>query len=103
MRCAEVAQFLSPQYSLAPFICLDYSPAGIMNANHDPHMLMKDVHMNLTQFQVFFALVESGSFTDAANVINLTQSAVSHSLAALEAELGVSLVERNRKGVVALT
>ena len=59
--------------------------------------------MNLSQLQAFYALVDTGSFTEAASAINLTQSAVSHALAALEAELGVTLVERNRKGVVALT
>lgn len=59
--------------------------------------------MNLSQLQAFLALVDTGSFTDAANAISLTQSAVSHALAALESELGVTLVERNRKGIVALT
>ena len=33
----------------------------------------------------------------------MTQSAVSHALASLESELGVTLLERNRKGVAALT
>jgi len=74
-----------------------------MNATHDTHMIMKDVHMNLSQLQAFAALVDTGSFTEAANTINLTQSAVSHALAALESELGVTLVARNRKGVAALT
>lgn len=59
--------------------------------------------MNLSQLQSFVALAEMGSFTEAAYAINLTQSAVSHALSALESELGVMLLERNRKGVVALT
>ncbi|MEP7287789.1 MAG: LysR family transcriptional regulator [Chloroflexota bacterium] len=59
--------------------------------------------MNFSQFQAFVALAEMGSFTEVANAINLTQSAVSHALTALESELGVTLLERNRKGVVALT
>lgn len=59
--------------------------------------------MNFSQLQSFVALAETGSFTEAAYAINLTQSAVSHALAALESELGVTLLERNRKGVVALT
>src|SRR6202048_4322235 len=74
-----------------------------MNANHICHGVMKDTHMNLTQLQCFIALAETGSFTEAAYTVNLTQSAVSHALAALESELGVTLLERNRKGVVALT
>jgi len=59
--------------------------------------------MNLSQLQSFVALTDTGSFTEAAYRINLTQSAVSHALAALESELGVTLLERTRKGVVALT
>ncbi len=59
--------------------------------------------MNFSQLQCFVALAETGSFTEAAYAVDLTQSAVSHALAALESELGVSLIERNRKGVVALT
>jgi DNA-binding transcriptional LysR family regulator len=74
-----------------------------MNANHVYHVLMKGVHMNFSQFQSLVALEETGSFTEAAFAIDLTQSAVSHALAALEKELGVTLLERNRTGVVALT
>ncbi|MCI0712110.1 MAG: LysR family transcriptional regulator [Chloroflexi bacterium] len=59
--------------------------------------------MNFSQLQSFVALAETESFTDAAYTVNLTQSAVSHALAALENELGITLIERNRKGVVALT
>lgn len=59
--------------------------------------------MNLSQLQSFAALADTASFTEAADAVNLTQSAVSHALAALERELGVTLLERNRRGVVALT
>jgi len=59
--------------------------------------------MNFSQLHCFVALAETGSFTEAAYSVDLTQSAVSHALAALEGELGVTLLERNRKGVVALT
>lgn len=55
--------------------------------------------MTLSQLQVFVAIVEAGSFTGAAAALGLTQSAVSHALAGLEAELGVTLVERDRHGV----
>lgn len=64
---------------------------------------MKNVHMNFSQLQAFVALAALGSFTEAAYAVNLTQSAVSHALSTLEHELGVTLLERNRKGVVALT
>src|SRR5918912_494721 len=74
-----------------------------MNANHLYHNLMMYIHMNFSQLQSFVALAETSSFTEAADIVHLTQSAVSHGLAALERELGVTLLERNRKGVVALT
>lgn len=74
-----------------------------MIANHSCHHLMKVTHMNFSQLSCFVALAETGSFTEAAYTVNMTQSAVSHSLAKLEQELGVTLLERNRKGVVALT
>jgi DNA-binding transcriptional LysR family regulator len=59
--------------------------------------------MNFSQLQCFVAVADTGSFTEAAYSIDLTQSAVSHALSALESELGVTLLERNNKGVVALT
>lgn len=74
-----------------------------MNANHIDHKLMKVAHMNFSQLQCLVALVETGSFTEAAYTLDLTQSTVSHALATLESELGVTLLERSRKGVVALT
>src|SRR5712691_4501150 len=74
-----------------------------MIANHIDHNLMRNMHMNFSQLQSFVALAETGSFTEAAYAIDLTQSAVSHALSALESELGVTLLKRNRTGVVALT
>lgn len=59
--------------------------------------------MNFSQLHCFVALADTGSFTETAYTTHLTQSAVSHALAALERELGITLFERNNKGVVALT
>src|SRR5712691_10765452 len=59
--------------------------------------------MNFSQLQCFVAIADTGSFTEAAYSIDLTQSAVSHALSSLERELGVTLLERNHTGVVALT
>lgn len=55
--------------------------------------------MNLNQLEVLVAIVETGSLTEAAESVGLTQSAVSHSLSKLEAELGVTLLERGRQGI----
>lgn len=74
-----------------------------MNANHFRHVVMSAIHMNFSQLESFVALTDTGSFTEAAEAIHLTQSAVSHALATLERELGITLLERNRKGIVALT
>ena len=55
--------------------------------------------MNLTQMEVLVAIVETGSIIEAAEVVGLTQSAVSHSLKRLETELGVQLIERERSNM----
>jgi DNA-binding transcriptional LysR family regulator len=59
--------------------------------------------MNLTQLEVLVALADTGSFTKAAEQIGVTRSAASHALANLEAELGVTLFDRERGGVLPTT
>ncbi|MGB3328615.1 MAG: LysR family transcriptional regulator [Thermomicrobiales bacterium] len=55
--------------------------------------------MNLSQLESFLAVVETGSFTEAAFARGITQSAVSHAVQSLEQELGTPLVVRKRKGI----
>lgn len=55
--------------------------------------------MNISQLDLLVALVETGSFSEAADRVGLTQSAVSHGLAKLETELQVTLVARGRRGL----
>jgi DNA-binding transcriptional LysR family regulator len=55
--------------------------------------------MNLSQLEVFVAIVERGSLLEAAESVSLTPSAVSHSLRKLESELGVTLLERSQQGI----
>ncbi len=55
--------------------------------------------MTLFQLHVFLAVVESGSFTKAGERIGLSQSGVSHTIAALEEDLGISLLHRSRSGI----
>jgi len=50
--------------------------------------------MTFTQLEVFAALARAGSFSRAAALLGITQSAVSHAVRALESELGVVLVQR---------
>ncbi|MCW7537253.1 LysR family transcriptional regulator [Aquabacterium sp. A7-Y] len=52
--------------------------------------------MTFTQLEVFATLAQAGSFSRAATLLGITQSAVSHALRALERELGVSLFSRDR-------
>ncbi|MGG1664146.1 LysR family transcriptional regulator [Brevibacillus sp. NRS-1366] len=55
--------------------------------------------MTLFQMEVLVAVTESGSFTRAGEKIGLSQSGVSHTISALEKELGIFLFVRNRSGV----
>jgi DNA-binding transcriptional LysR family regulator len=55
--------------------------------------------MNISQLEILVAIAENVNMTEAAEAVGVTQSAVSHAIRKLEAELGVKLVERNRQGV----
>ena len=55
--------------------------------------------MAFTKYEALAAIVEEGSLTRAAQVLGCTQSAVSHSISALEQELGFSVLTRNRGGI----
>ena len=52
------------------------------------------------QLRAFASLARTGSFTLAARELSLTQSAVSHSMRALEQEVGCRLLEKMGKKVV---
>src|SRR3954467_4215570 len=56
---------------------------------------MEDVH----QLKSFLAVAENLSFTRAAETLFLTQSAVSHQVAALERSLGAALFDRRGRSV----
>lgn len=56
--------------------------------------------MSVNKYQMFLKTVECGSFSKAAVEMSFTQSAVSHAVQALENELNVTLLSRNRGGVV---
>jgi DNA-binding transcriptional LysR family regulator len=52
------------------------------------------VRMNFRHLRTFVAIVDHGGFARAATRVNLTQSAASRQIHALEAELGVALFDR---------
>ncbi len=56
--------------------------------------------MQLKQLQFFVVSVDMGSFMSAARVLYTTQPHISKTIKALEEELGLSLLNRQAKGVV---
>jgi DNA-binding transcriptional LysR family regulator len=55
--------------------------------------------MDLRHLRAFVAVVDAGTFTDAAKELELTQASVSRSVAALETALGVRLLQRSTRHV----
>ncbi|WP_417599836.1 LysR family transcriptional regulator [Pararhodobacter oceanensis] len=53
--------------------------------------------MDTRQLESFLAVVQHGGFAAAARAVNLTASAVSQQIAALEHELGAQLFDRSRR------
>ena len=54
---------------------------------------------DLRRLRAFHAVVRSGSFSSAARDLGYTQSVVSHHVAALESELGLTLINRGTRPV----
>ena len=55
--------------------------------------------MNTVQLKYFIAVAESGSFSEAAEIMYSGQSTVSKQIAALEKELGVLLFDRSKRQI----
>jgi DNA-binding transcriptional LysR family regulator len=55
--------------------------------------------LNTARLKAFREVLAHGSFSDAADSLSYSQSAVSQAIATLEGEVGVSLTERSRGGV----
>ncbi len=53
--------------------------------------------MNLTRLEAFIAVCTAGTFTEAAEHLSVTKSAVSQHVARLERELGVQLLHRSTR------
>ncbi|NJN32323.1 MAG: LysR family transcriptional regulator [Synechococcales cyanobacterium RM1_1_8] len=54
--------------------------------------------MNISALKILIAVVEAGSFSEAALKLEVSQSAVSRAIASLEKEWGISLLSRGRFG-----
>lgn len=58
------------------------------------------MNYTLRQLRTFVAVARHGSFSQAGQVIGLSQSAVSHSIKELESEMGVRLLDRTTREVM---
>ena len=56
--------------------------------------------MDWDKLRVFHAVAEAGSFTHAGETLNLSQSAVSRQISALEEALAVPLFHRHARGLI---
>jgi DNA-binding transcriptional LysR family regulator len=61
---------------------------------------LDDDRMTLEQLRIFVAVAEKQHVTRAASELNLTQSATSAAIAALEARYGIKLFDRIGRGIV---
>jgi DNA-binding transcriptional LysR family regulator len=55
--------------------------------------------LNLAQLRTFIAVVEHGSFSDAARVLGISQPAVTMQVQSLESDVGATLLERRYRRV----
>ena len=60
----------------------------------------KNMAMDWDKLRVFHAVAEAGSFTHAGEALNLSQSAVSRQISALEESLSVPLFHRHARGLI---
>ena len=58
------------------------------------------MNYTLRQLRVFVAVAQQGSFSQAGQMIGLSQSAVSHSIKELETEMGIRLLDRTTREVL---
>jgi DNA-binding transcriptional LysR family regulator len=56
--------------------------------------------MDWDKLRIFHMVAEAGSFTHAGDVLQLSQSAISRHISALEERLGVSLFHRHARGLI---
>ncbi len=61
------------------------------------------MHVTLRQLRAFTAVVETGTFSEAAKTMHLSQAALSGLIKELETQVGVRLLDRNTRSVSAST
>ena len=66
----------------------------------DPGPPVQRGQMDWDKLRVFHAAAQEGSFTRAGEVLNMSQSAISRQVSALEHELGTPLFHRHARGLI---
>ena len=65
-----------------------------------PPRLAPGYSMDWDKLRIFHAAAQAGSFTHAGELLNMSQSAVSRQVSALEQELGTPLFHRHARGLI---
>jgi len=80
----------SEQYQLNGLACI--IPIHITHTHHNPELSMA---LNLHLLRVFVAVANTGSFSQAAKILYISQPAVSKGIRQLETQLGMELIDRS--------
>src|SRR3954469_8008259 len=70
-----------------------------LNRNDESHSYM-NIPLDSRQVRAFSVLARTGSFTQTARELHLTQSGISHSMKALERDTGCRLLDRMGKRAI---
>jgi LysR family nitrogen assimilation transcriptional regulator len=90
----------------ADLLIVDFPRIGQSEAKNstktpvDSVVTEREAHVDIRQLEALLAVAETGSFTTAADHLHTVQSNVSEHVRQLEAELGVQLLVRGRRGTV---
>ncbi|MFC5509837.1 LysR family transcriptional regulator [Massilia jejuensis] len=70
-----------------------HEASGASMSLESPPLRARNLRISLKQWKMFHAVIDSGGFFSAADSLHVTQSTVSHAVAKLQEQLGVSLLE----------
>ena len=103
MAALEAEKFLAHQEPRPPWRRTDsHGPeaARMAGLGHSGGEGAPGMPMDWDKLRVFHAVAEAGSFTHAGETLNLSQSAVSRQIQALEEALAVPLFHRHARGLI---
>src|SRR5712671_6788228 len=90
MRCHAVVELTCDGLAIVPMI-----QAKVFSKHHEDHSCTPTMQspLDLRHLKTLVALRESGNLSRASQLLNVTQSALSHQLKLLEEHYGASLFE----------